>query len=102
MRAARICFVTSLMAIGTAQPTLADPDVNAGQEIFQAQCTACHSNQPSVNGIGPSLAGVAGRKAGSLAGFTFTPALQGSGLAWDADFLSSSWQTRPSSSPARR
>ena len=56
-----------------------------GQEIYQAQCSACHSNQPGVNGIGPSLAGVAGRKAGSLPGFHFTPALQGSGLTWNAD-----------------
>ena len=55
-----------------------------GQDIFQAQCSACHSNQPGVNGIGPSLAGVAGRKAGSLQGFHYTPAIQGSGLSWDA------------------
>src|SRR5262249_11709016 len=52
---------------------------------YQAQCSPCHSNQPGVNGIGPSLAGVAGRKAGSLAGFRYTPALQGSGLTWTAD-----------------
>ena len=38
-----------------------------------------------MNGIGPSLAGVAGRKAGSLTGIHFTPALQGSGLTWTAD-----------------
>ena len=37
-----------------------------------------------MNGIGPSLAGVAGRKAGSLPGFHFTPAITGSGLSWDA------------------
>ncbi|MGH6803315.1 MAG: c-type cytochrome, partial [Methyloceanibacter sp.] len=63
---------------------MAESDVNAGQEIYQAQCSACHSNQPGVNGIGPSLAGVAGRKAGSLQGFHYTPAIQGSGLTWDA------------------
>jgi cytochrome c2 len=63
----------------------AGEDVGAGQEIYQAQCSACHSNQPGVNGIGPSLAGVSGRKAGSLPGFHFTPALQGSGLTWSAE-----------------
>jgi cytochrome c2 len=66
-------------------PALADADVGAGQEIYQAQCSACHSNQPGVNGIGPSLAGVAGRKAGSLSGFHYTPAISGSGLTWDAE-----------------
>jgi len=85
MQVSRLWLVTSLIAIGTAHPTMADSDVNAGQEIYQAQCSACHSNQPGVNGIGPSLAGLSERKAGSLQGFHFTPALQGSGLTWDAE-----------------
>jgi alcohol dehydrogenase (cytochrome c) len=85
MQVFRISLITSLIAIGSAHPTMADGDVSAGQEIYQAQCSACHSNQSGVNGIGPSLAGVARRKAGSLPGFHFTPALQGSGLTWNAD-----------------
>jgi cytochrome c2 len=83
MQVPRLCLAAILIAV--ASPALADADVGAGQEIYQAQCSACHSNQPGVNGIGPSLAGVAGRKAGSLAGFHFTPALRGSGLTWNAD-----------------
>src|SRR6516164_11730927 len=88
MQVSRLCLAASLVAIlATASTGLAfaGEDVGAGQEIYQAQCSACHSNQPGVNGIGPSLAGVAGRKAGSLPGFHFTPALQGSGLTWTAD-----------------
>ena len=88
MQVSRLCLVTSLIAIGSAHPALANSDINEGQEIYQAQCSACHSNQPGVNGIGPSLAGLAGRKAGSLRGFTFTPALQGSGLTWQTDTFS--------------
>ena len=84
MQVSRLCLAASLLAIASARPALAAEDVGAGQEIYQAQCSACHSNQPGVNGIGPSLAGVAGRKAGSLPGFHFTPAITGSGLAWDA------------------
>jgi PQQ-dependent dehydrogenase (methanol/ethanol family) len=84
MQILRLCLVASLTALAPAGALAADADLNSGQEIYQAQCSACHSNQPSVNGIGPSLAGVAGRKAGSLPGFHFTPALQGSGLTWDA------------------
>jgi len=83
MQVSRLCLAAFLIA--AASPALANADVGAGEEIYQAQCSACHSNQPGVNGIGPSLAGVAGRKAGSLAGFHFTPALQGSGLTWNAD-----------------
>ncbi|NNH30321.1 c-type cytochrome [Rhizobium sp. SEMIA 4085] len=44
----------------------ADGDASRGEKLF-ARCSACHS----VNGqekIGPSLAGVVGRKAGSVEG----------------------------------
>jgi cytochrome c2 len=85
MKTTYICCAISLVAVASMTPALAEDDISAGQEIFQAQCSACHSNQPGVNGIGPSLAGVAGRKAGSLPGFHYTPALQGSGLTWDAE-----------------
>src|SRR4029078_2327594 len=75
----------SVIAIACSGPALAGEDVGAGQEIYHTQCSPCDSNQPGVNGLGPSLAGLAGRKAGSLPGFHFTPALQGSGLTWNAD-----------------
>ncbi|MFL9927232.1 c-type cytochrome [Herbaspirillum lusitanum] len=53
-----------------------------GRQIFQ-QCAACHSLAPGVNGLGPSLAGVIGRKAGSLSGFRFSNAIKRSGITWD-------------------
>ena len=85
MPISRLCLAVSLAATLSVCPAFAAEDVGAGQEIYQAQCSACHSDQPGVNGMGPSLAGVAGRKAGTLAGFHFTPALQSSGLTWDAE-----------------
>src|SRR5690349_4234727 len=85
MQVSRLCLAATLIAIAPIRPAFAGEDVGAGQEIYQTQCSPCHSNQAGVNGIGPSLAGVAGRKAGSLPGFHFTPALQGSGLTWTAD-----------------
>ena len=36
-----------------------------------APCTACHSPH-GKNGLGPSLHGVYGRKAGTLGGFTYS------------------------------
>jgi cytochrome c2 len=84
MQVSPLYLAASLVAIASACRALAAEDVGAGQEIYQAQCLACHSNQPGVNGIGPSLAGVAERKAGSLSGFHYTPAISGSGLTWDA------------------
>lgn len=48
------------------------------------QCTACHSTTPGKTIIGPSLAHVYGRKAGTLAGFQYSDAMKNSGLSWNA------------------
>lgn len=52
-----------------------------------ATCNSCHAVTPGRNSIGPSLAGVWQRKAGSMAGFTYSPALKGSGIVWNAQTL---------------
>jgi len=54
---------------------------NAGKEVY-AQCSACHSVDGS-NGVGPTLQGVMGRKAGSVAGFRYSRAMKGSSIVWD-------------------
>jgi cytochrome c len=70
------------------KPTGGEPDpeppvaVDAKPPAF-AQCAACHSVEPGKNGVGPSLAGVFGSKAGSVAGYNYTPANKNSGLTWD-------------------
>lgn len=63
-----------------ASPTFADAPAS------YAACAACHSVDGS-SGLGPSLKGVVGRKAGTASGFTFSPAMKRSGLTWDAKTL---------------
>lgn len=46
-------------------------------------CRSCHSTQAGQNGIGPTLAGVVGAKAGATPGYAFSPALRASGITWD-------------------
>lgn len=72
----------ALGALILPQAAMADADPKAGSAAFAAQCSACHSDKPGVNGVAPSLAGVAGRKAGTLAGFSYTDALKNSGIVW--------------------
>jgi cytochrome c len=48
-------------------------DVAAGQTVF-AKCQACHSL--TANSIGPDLTGVVGRKPGSEAGYSYSPAME--------------------------
>jgi len=50
-------------------------------------CKACHSVEAGKNGVGPSLAGVYGRKAGTLSGFKFSDPHIKSGLTWDEPTL---------------
>ena len=47
------------------------------------QCKICHTTEPGKNLIGPSLAGVYGRKAGTVAGYPYSAAMRASGLTWD-------------------
>lgn len=48
-----------------------------------AQCKACHSVEPGKNGIGPTLAGIWGDRAGVVPGFEFSDAMKNSGLVWN-------------------
>ena len=54
-------------------------NVNHGKEAFQDECAMCHSIMPGDGGDqGPTLKGVIGRKAGSVAGFRYSKAMQSS------------------------
>lgn len=53
-----------------------------GGDTFEDRCAMCHVD--GGGGQGPSLKGVVGRRAGSLASFAYTPALKASGLTWTA------------------
>jgi cytochrome c2 len=48
-----------------------------------AQCAVCHKTEPGETGIGPTLAGVFGAKAGHIAGFKYSQAMLDSGLTWN-------------------
>ncbi len=65
-----------------AGPARADGDMEEGKKVFR-KCMVCHDTAPGKHKLGPSLAGVFGRKAATAAGFRFSPALQKSGLVWD-------------------
>ena len=57
-----------------------------GEKLFRLRCGACHSvepGQPSV--VGPPLAGVFGRAAGSVEGFAYSRAMQDYGEIWTAE-----------------
>lgn len=58
-------------------------------------CAACHSLQPGINLSGPSLAGLWGRKAGTLESYgRYSKALKGLDAVWDEDTLNA-WLADP-------
>jgi cytochrome c len=75
-------FALALMvALGSA----AHADAKRGERVFQ-RCYACHSVVAGEAKLpGPNLRGVLGRRAGTLPGFAFSPAMiaaGASGLTW--------------------
>ena len=64
-----------------------------------AQCATCHQVEPGKHGVGPSLVGVFGAKAGHAEGFNYSPAMKDSGLTWDEAtldaYLAAPMQTVP-------
>ena len=59
----------------------ADGDPVHGKQVFNQICTGCHAlSGPSF--AAPPLAGVYGRKAGTVGGYKFSTAMAGSGIIW--------------------
>jgi len=64
------------------EPRFAAADLERG-ELLSLACAACHTLRAGdPHTIGPNLHGVFGRRAGTAAGFPYSPALQSSGLTW--------------------
>ena len=79
-----MCFVgLTLVSANLARAQ----DAAAGRQVFQSQCSLCHSPQPSRNFAGPSLFGVVGRHSGQIANFRYSSGNLLSGLTWDPQTL---------------
>jgi cytochrome c len=74
----------------SAEPT----SDTASPPVAFAQCISCHSVKAGVNGVGPSLHGVVGRKAASLPGYAYSEPLKKLGVTWDEAALDK-WLTAP-------
>ncbi len=68
------------LAGGSAFAGAGDPV--KGEKVFK-KCKACHTVKPGKHKVGPSLAGVFGRKAGTAEGFKKYKGLKGADWTWD-------------------
>src|SRR3981081_3540964 len=83
----RASFVVALALRFAGNCAQTAGDAVAGKAAFDNQCAACHTTVIGKNGFGPSLAGVVGRKSGTLPGYAYTPAMTHANLTWDATTL---------------
>jgi cytochrome c len=83
-RATRAFVFAAPMVLAAGQ--VSAQDAKHGETLF-TECRACHAMEPGVNNVGPTLAGVVGRKAAALDDFRYSPAMKRSGITWDAKTL---------------
>lgn len=67
----------------TPTPSASRTVAAAAEPAAFAQCKACHSVETGKNGIGPTLAGIWGDRAGVVSGFEFSEPMKTSGLTWN-------------------
>jgi len=75
--------LSAVLGTGVAQ---ASGDAAKGEKVFN-KCKACHTLEAGKNRVGPSLAGLFGRAAGTVEGFKYSDAMKASGITWGEDSL---------------
>jgi cytochrome c len=85
MRFYSLALIAATLALSLA-PAEAQ-DLAAGEQSFK-KCLPCHSvGEGATHKVGPLLNGLDGRKAGTIAGYSYSDANKESGMVWsDAVF----------------
>lgn len=95
--AAMIVIATTAASIGSASAQMAMPDAAApdGAKLFKNQCATCHTLHASEpKRQGPTLEGVVGRKAGSVADYQYSAGFAKADWTWDEAHIDP-WLTNP-------
>jgi cytochrome c len=95
-RSAIVMVLGSAMAAPAALAQFNVPVSKPSPEsLFRNQCAACHTlDAAEPPRQGPTLAGIVGRRAGSVAGFHYSPGFAGADFVWDTAHLDS-WLANP-------
>jgi cytochrome c len=86
MKSAGFSAVAVFMAVSVGPALAADPA--EGEKVFRRFCTACHiTTAEGPKRLGPPLAGIVGRKSGSIEGFRYSEANKNANIAWSPQTL---------------
>ncbi len=87
-----LCALAARAQVPFNVPAAAPPD---GGKLFAAQCGTCHTvEHGAAPRQGPNLAGVVGRRAGSVPDFKYSAAFAQADFTWD-DANLDQWLTNP-------
>jgi cytochrome c len=76
--------IALLLLIGTIKAATGQ-DLAAGENSFR-KCLPCHAvGEGAKNKVGPVLNGLAGRKTGTIDGYSYSSANKNSGIVWDTE-----------------
>lgn len=86
MKSAGLAVVATLATMTTGSALAAD--AAEGEKIFRRYCTACHiTSAEGPKRLGPTLAGLVGRKSGAVEGFRYSEANKKADITWSAQTL---------------
>lgn len=90
----RVACAIAFALNGSMQNSFAQTAVQlaADKAVYESKCGGCHSVDD--NRVGPMHRGVVGRRVGSVAGYSYSPALQRLGGVWTIDLLDK-WLQNP-------
>lgn len=89
-----VAALGTVAAVAMASPAFG-ASAQAGEKDFSSQCAMCHQHSAGArSGIGPNLFGVVGRKAGTLSGYSYSPAMKSAGFDWTGSKLEA-YLTKP-------
>ena len=71
-----------ILALCSINVAYAGGDPVKGKKVFN-KCKACHAVKAGKNKTGPSLAGIVGKKAGTVAGYKKYKGLKGADFVWN-------------------
>ena len=84
MKRPAVALLLAVLLCGPANAATVAGDAARGKEIY-ARCLACHAL--AYNRTGPLHCGLFGRRAGSVPGFDYSPAMARSKVIWNQDTL---------------